>query len=110
MKEIAEDIFKRHPKTDKVFITSDGQAFFDEAHAKNHAVPNKKRTAELDIESFRRNVEKVEDDTVKTIVKKINAAKTVEETEEILNIEKQREEPRKTVLEAANNQIKKLNA
>lgn len=54
MKETAASIFDRYPQENKVFVTSDGQAFFDEAHAKNHAAAVKGR-GELDIQTFRRN-------------------------------------------------------
>jgi hypothetical protein len=40
---IAQDIFKRYPEKDEVFITSDGTPFFHEPHAKNHANKNKLR-------------------------------------------------------------------
>jgi len=53
LKKVADSVFERYPNVDKVFVTSDGQAFFEEAHAKNHAAPNKKHK-ELEIETFRR--------------------------------------------------------
>ena len=39
---IAKDAFENNPKDgDVVHVTSDGQAFFHEIHAKNHANSNK---------------------------------------------------------------------
>ncbi|GHV40440.1 hypothetical protein FACS1894179_06980 [Bacteroidia bacterium] len=52
LKKVADSVFERYPNVDKVFVTSDGQAFFEEAHAKNHAAQNKKHK-ELEIETFR---------------------------------------------------------
>ncbi|GAB6123076.1 hypothetical protein [Dysgonomonas termitidis] len=49
LKKTADSVFKRYPKVDKVYITTDGQPFFDEVHAKNHAAKK-----ELDVETFRR--------------------------------------------------------
>ena len=57
LKIIANDVFKRFPNIDKVFVTSDGQAFTDESHAKNHATKN--RTGkELKLETFLRESDK----------------------------------------------------
>ncbi len=56
LKKIGDSVFKRYPNVDKVFVTSDGQAFFEEAHAKNHAAPNKKHK-ELEVETLRRKEE-----------------------------------------------------
>ncbi len=57
LKTVANDVFKRFPNENKVFVTSDGQAFLNEAHAKNHAVKN--RTGkELKFETFLREDEK----------------------------------------------------
>lgn len=54
MREAAKSIFGRYKDRDKVFITSDGQAFFDEAPALNHKVKN--RTGkELGMETFLRD-------------------------------------------------------
>ena len=65
LKETAESVFKRYPRVDKVFVTSDGQAFFDESNARNHAIPNK-RHKELKVETFHReDPEKKETDPEK---------------------------------------------
>jgi hypothetical protein len=54
---VADDIFKRYPKEDKVYVSSDGQAFLNESHAKNHAKTN--RTGkELKLETFLREGKK----------------------------------------------------
>jgi len=56
LRTVANDIFNRFPKENKVFITSDGQAFFSEAYARNHAKTN--RTGkELKLETFLREGE-----------------------------------------------------
>jgi hypothetical protein len=53
-KKVARDIFARYPNEKKVFVTSDGQAFFREMHAKNHANGNR-AGKELKIEEVLRN-------------------------------------------------------
>ena len=53
LKTIATDVFKRFPNEDKVFVTSDGQAFLSESHAKNHAA-NNRTGKELKLETFLR--------------------------------------------------------
>lgn len=50
LQKVADSVFERYKRIDKVFITSDGQAFFEEAYAKNHAA-----TKDLDIETFKRD-------------------------------------------------------
>lgn len=104
LKEIADSVFKRYPKIDKVFATSDGQAFFDNAHAKNHAVPNKKHK-ELKVEEFLRNGGTSEN--AKTLIAEINAAETVDAVTAILEAETAGEN-RKSVIEAANKRVEKL--
>lgn len=49
LQKSANSVFDRYKKVDKVYITTDGQAFFEESHAKNHATAK-----DLDVESFRR--------------------------------------------------------
>lgn len=54
MKNVAKSVFGRYKNQDKVFVTSDGQAFFSENEAKNHKVKN--RTGkELGLEAFLRD-------------------------------------------------------
>lgn len=50
MKEVAEDVFERIG-TEKVYVTSDGQAFLDEHYAKSHAL-NNRTGKELSLEVF----------------------------------------------------------
>lgn len=50
LQKVADSVFERYKRVNKVFITSDGQAFFDEAYAKNHA-----DAKDLDVETFRRD-------------------------------------------------------
>jgi hypothetical protein len=70
LKKAADGVFKRFPSENKVFVTSDGQAFLDEIHAKNHAA-NNRTGKELKLETFLRDDEKkstgktVKDKTVK---------------------------------------------
>lgn len=52
LQKVADSVFERYKRIDKVFITSDGQAFFEEAYAKNHAAAK-----DLDVETFRRDKE-----------------------------------------------------
>lgn len=52
LQKVADSVFERYKQIGKVFITSDGQAFFEEAYAKNHAA-----TKDLDVETFRRDKE-----------------------------------------------------
>jgi hypothetical protein len=54
VKKVARGIFERYPNEKKVFVTSDGQAFFQEMHAKNHANGNRTRK-ELKIETVLRD-------------------------------------------------------
>jgi hypothetical protein len=51
MKEVARDVFERIDGVEKVFVTSDGQAFVDEHYAKSHALHNREGK-ELSMEAF----------------------------------------------------------
>lgn len=51
MKEVARDVFKRIDGVEKIFVTSDGQAFVDEHYAKSHALRNRDGK-ELSMETF----------------------------------------------------------
>lgn len=51
MKEVAIDVFERIDGVEKVFVTSDGQAFVDEHYAKSHALHNREGK-ELSMEAF----------------------------------------------------------
>lgn len=51
MKEVARDVFERIDGVEKVFVTSDGQAFVDEHYAKSHALHNRDGK-ELSMETF----------------------------------------------------------
>jgi hypothetical protein len=53
LKAVADDVFARFPDKGKVYVTSDGQAFIDESHARNHAV-NNRSGRELKMETFLR--------------------------------------------------------
>ena len=59
-KKIADDVFARFKKVDKTFVAADGQAFFDEMHAKSHAVNNRSEK-ELKVFTFLRDVAKAGD-------------------------------------------------
>ena len=51
MKEVARDVFERIDGVEKVFVTSDGQAFVDEHYAKSHTLHNREGK-ELSMETF----------------------------------------------------------
>jgi hypothetical protein len=107
LKMIANDVFKRFPNEDKVYVTSDGQAFFDETHAKNHARDN--RTGkELKIETFLREDEKKEaEKTAEQWIKYIATLTSVEAAQDILDGEKGGKN-RKSVIESVEKKIAEL--
>ena len=110
LKTIAKDVFTRFPKEDKVFVTSDGQAFLNEAHAKNHAAKN--RTGkELKVETFlREEVMNPDSNTPKTadeLIIVINTATEVETVRAILEAENAGKK-RTTVIAAAEKRISEL--
>ena len=114
IEKIANDIFNRFKNKEKVFITSDGQAFFVEADAKNHALKN--RTGkELKLEVFLREgkkspkVEKIAETgkTATVLISEINAATEIELISEILEAETAGSN-RKSVIEAAKKKIEQL--
>ena len=111
LKTIANDVFKRFPNENKVFVTSDGQAFLNESHAKNHAKTN--RTGkELKLETFLREGNKQpEGDKPKTaeeLLTTINAATEVGAVQAILETENAAKKPRTTVVQAAEKKIEEL--
>ncbi|MDR1116225.1 MAG: hypothetical protein LBL33_08805 [Tannerella sp.] len=108
LKEITDSVFKRYPGVDRAFVTSDGQVFFDEAHAKNHAAPNKKRK-ELEMEKVLRGEKKEAAKTAKDLIAEIEAAGTAETVTALLEAEKAGHN-RKSVIEAAIKRIDKLKA
>jgi len=110
LKTIANDVFKRFPNENKVFVTSDGQAFLNEAYAKNHAVKNASGK-ELKLETFLREGEtKPGADAPKTaeeLIAAINSATELEVVKTILEAENAGKK-RKTVLDAADAKIAEL--
>lgn len=60
-KETAQKILKAHPGIEKVFTTSDGQVFFTENHASNHA----RSLKDKDVEP----VSKVEDKALEQVLR-----------------------------------------
>jgi hypothetical protein len=112
-KVVAYNIFKRFPKENKVFVTSDGQAFLNEMHAKNHAIQN--RTGkELKIETFLREEANGNSDGGNTTRKKaaeliseIKALTEMEALQAILDRENAGEK-RKSIIEAAEKKITEL--
>ena len=110
LKTIANDVFKRFPNENKVFVTSDGQAFLNDVHAKNHAVKN--RTGkELKLETFlREEMMKPSSDAPKTaaeLISEINAATEVKTVQDILDAENAGAK-RTTVVKAAEKKIAEL--
>jgi hypothetical protein len=108
LKEITDSVFKRYPGVDSIFVTSDGQAFFDEAHAKNHAAPRKNRK-ELELVKVLRGEKKEAAKTAKEQIAEIEAAETAGAVTALLEAEKAADN-RKSVIEAANKKIEKLKA
>jgi hypothetical protein len=104
LKAIANDVFKRFPKEDKVFVTSDGQAFFDEAHAKNH-VKNNRTGKELGLETFLRD--SGEEKTAAGWIEYIATLTGVNDVKDILSGEAKGKK-RKSVIEAAEKKIAEL--
>lgn len=117
LQKVADDIFERYPNQQKIYVSSDGQAFFDHSHAMNHARQN--RTGkELDVETFTRK----EKDEKPGIEKDENQPKTVKEMVEILKtankdevnaiVEAEKElgeNARKSVFAAAEKRLNELN-
>jgi len=109
-KKIADGVFKRFENENKVFVTSDGQAFLNESHAKNHAVKN--RTGkELKLETFLREDEKNPSGDLPTaaadLIVLINAATEIEKVQTILDAENKGGK-RSTVIAAAEKKITEL--
>ena len=110
LKTIANDVFKRFPNENKVFVTSDGQAFLNESHAKNHA-KNNRTGKELKLEVFLREEEKKPEGsapkTAEELIAGINSATEIDEVNAILMAENAGKK-RKTVLDAAEAKIAEL--
>lgn len=111
LKITAGDVFRRFPKENKVFVTSDGQAFFDETHAKNHATNNRRGNV-LKIETFLRSeiivdAVKIEKMSAKDMLAQIAAAESVEAVTALSEAEKAGEN-RKSVIEASEKKIADL--
>ncbi len=108
LKIIADGVFEQFPNENKVFVTSDGQAFLDEVHAKNHS-KNNRTGKELKLETFLREDEKKADTSKKSeeLINEINIATELEVVKAILEAE-QAGKKRKTVLEAAEAKITEL--
>lgn len=87
-KAVAADIFKRYPKSNKVSVASDGQAFItdeSDAAAKNHA-KNNRYGKELDLTKFTRdgiNAPAVST----TLVEGADASKKIEDTDDTKKVE-----------------------
>jgi hypothetical protein len=105
LKAIANDVFKRFPKEDKVFVTSDGQVFLDEAHAKNHA-KNNRTGKELGLETFLRG-DSGEEKTAAGWIEYIATLTSVNDVKDILSGETKGKK-RKSVIEAAEKKIAEL--
>lgn len=117
-KGIARDIFKLHPKANKLAITSDGTGFIvdnSDNAAKNHA-KNNSYDKELKIEYFTRDEIMQEDapkadggkpKTADELIADINAADTAEAIEAIRDAEANGKN-RTTVIAAADKRIFEL--
>lgn len=117
-KEIANKVFERYPKTEKVIVASDGQAFISDLNdmaAKNHSRNNSYKK-ELELFTFLRESEagtksaKVEyAKTVKEVAKDIEAAETVEAVQAILDAENATGAPRAGVVKEVEKKLNTLN-
>lgn len=113
LKSIAQDIFSRYPNEKKVYVTSDGQAFFDRHYASMHVHKNR-GGKEMSIEEFSRSdvnkspeINTQERKTAKQIVAELNEV-PLEEVEAIIEEEKTSESPRTTVIKAAEKRLSEL--
>jgi hypothetical protein len=111
-KKVADDVFKRYPNEKEIFVTSDGQAFFNEVHAKNHSLKN--RTGKkLEIFFFQKEDAKTDNAggadkiTAKGLIAQIAAATDAEQVTAILETENAGEK-RKSVIDAAEKKIVEL--
>lgn len=116
-KAIAQDIFNRYPKAQKLMVSSDGQAFIvdnGDAAAKNHS-RNNRSGKELELHVFiRDNVEVAKKDkveyaeTAKNLIAQIKAAETTEIVQDILAAETATGAPRATVVKEAEAKLETL--
>ena len=60
-KKAAEDVFARFKEEGNAFVTADGQVFFDEKHAQNHARSNRGKK-ELEVFTFLRSAGESKDE------------------------------------------------
>lgn len=117
-KKVADDIFARYKNETEVFVTSDGQAFVNEIHAKNHA-NSKGKGAKLEIFTFQKHPtsspspqgEEGNGAPAKTAAKEligqIGKAESAEAVTAILETEKAGDN-RKSVIEAAEKKMAEL--
>lgn len=108
LKNIAKDIFGRYSLENVVYVTDDGQGFFNKSHAINHAKKNRKGK-ELKISTFERPKE--EPVTVKTAKELIEILKTAtaEEVADIAEVETALgDKSRKSVYAAIESRLKEL--
>ena len=110
---IAKDVFSRYPNAQKVYVTSDGQAFFDERMALNHS-KNNRSGKELILFSYDRHnegstntdfdeISSIEDarrPTVKEIAEQLKTA-SLEAVDQIVAIEDASESPRSSIYKLA---------
>lgn len=113
LKEIAIDIFNRYPKSQKISVTSDGQAFItDEGDnsVKNHSVKNGTGKVLAIVEFTREECIKVEatKQTVKEITE-VLATATIDEANAIKEAEAKGEN-RSTVIKACEKRVKNIEA
>ncbi len=114
LQEIANDVLKRYPNENRVYVTGDGQAFFDKSHAINHSRRNRMGKV-LELESFKRELKKTgkNPESVKTVKELSETLKNAnaDEVNEIIQAENALPEgARKTVITAAEKRLKELKA
>lgn len=111
IKAIADDIFERYPDQLKVYVTTDGQAFFVESDAKNHA-NNNRGGDQLEVKAFLRPFKIDSDETPevkdeKGTIALIEDSDNADEVNAIMEAEKAGKN-RASVIAAAVTRIKRI--
>lgn len=103
---MAEDkIFKAHPSLEVYYKTADGQPFYKEHDAKNHA----KTLTDKTVKKVEKTVVDSDDElTVDEIKALAKEATDVAVLEELLKEEKESKKPRKGAIEALEKRIEEL--
>ncbi len=109
IKIMSKDIFKNYPALQVYYKTADGQAFFQESDARNHAksLENKK------VEPVERPIEEIEDKSTKEVKEYAISAKDsialIKEATTVEALEAFADDERKSVVEAYAKKFTELN-